>query len=470
MSLFWWAQIVSVVTIVTTLLGLFQKEKWKTMLLYTIANIAMMVTYYLLGHLLGALLVAGATIRTFVYFLFSRENKPVPGLIFALFEIYFITISLFMFDGVIDLFIVMNVALVAFTTWQNDMATLRIGYVLSSALLITFNALIGAYVSILSEVVLLIASIIDIVKYDVKSKIDDIVLDFYTTIAPSYNMTLTQEANHTLVHSKQIDDVFNNFAYYNKPALFPQEKEAVAKNLKELNRTPCVYLSSVDGSDLHFIMEQSRHHQLLFHDVWMKLISGQNTKYKKCMLKGVTFKRCTETDKADILKVFIDGFIHVTGDNVYKYEDAYVDKYEKTLNDEYLKEHQIYPYMAYLDGEPISLLFMYRHNFNAYLCQITTLEKFRRQGVASSLIRYALGRERQDGIEDFFLITEKYTYLEAFYMKNNFREIAQGFCLDISKDMIEEKEKEKKAIEKAEKRQTKTPAKKSTKKTTKTVK
>ena len=35
------------------------------------------------------------------------------------------------------------------------------------------------------------------------------------------------------------------------------------------------------------------------------------------------------------------------------------------------------------------------------------------------------------GIEDFYLVTEKYTWLEIFYMKNNFQEISEGFCIEL---------------------------------------
>ena len=71
MSLFVIAQIVSVITIITTVLALFQKEKFKTMILFTISNISMMATYSLLGRWLSLILVGIASVRTFIYYLYA---------------------------------------------------------------------------------------------------------------------------------------------------------------------------------------------------------------------------------------------------------------------------------------------------------------------------------------------------------------------------------------------------------------
>ncbi len=443
MSLFEIAQIVSIVTVLASVVGVLQKEKYKSMIWFTVVNLAMIATYILLGRTLGAILVVGATVRTFVYFLYAKFNKPVPALIFAFFEVYFAIVSIIMFKDYVDLFMIANLALVTYTTWQDNMRVFRVGYILSSVFLITYDVLSGAYVSIISEVIMLVSTAISIYKYDIKSNIKDIITDFYGTIAFSYDMTLTDKDKYTLIYSGQVHDVYNNFAYFPSPIGFEEKIEEIQSSMKDIKRKPCAYFQSVNNENIHYIINQTKTHKLLFHDVWMKLISGYNTKSKKCLLENVTFRRCNEKDKDEIVDVFTRGFINSTGEyaDIYKYEEAYAEKYRKYLDDKYINEHKLYPYMAFLDGKAVALLFVYRHNYLGYICQITTLTEYRRKGIASALMQFAINQERRSGVEDFYLVTEKYTWLENFYMKNNFREVSQGFCIDLSTSKGKEKKK-----------------------------
>ena len=118
---------------------------------------------------------------------------------------------------------------------------------------------------------------------------------------------------------------------------------------------------------------------------------------------------------------------------MYKFDEEYINNYQEFLTAENFKKYNVSPYLAFYEEKPIALLFVYRNCTNAFLCQITTLEKYRRLGVATLLINRVVDIERKKGIGQFYLVTEKYTYLESFYLKNNFVEVSQGVCIDISK-------------------------------------
>lgn len=429
------AQLVSIVTIITTILGLLSKYKYQTMIWFTISNISMLVTYLLLGRFLPCLLVAGAALRTIIYFFYAKYNKKPQLILIIFFEIYFIAVSIFLWKDYVDILMLANLCLVSYTTWQNNMTVLRVGYVLSGIFLITYDAFVGAYVDIASQAVLLISAIISIIRLDCLNKIKDIVLHFYKTIRPTYEMTVEKKGNdeYYTIYSKIVNDEYNNFAYFDSLDNLEENICNANKEMIALDRRPAIYLQSKDNENINQIMGYVKGHKLLFHDTWMKLKNGYNTHPKKCLLENVVYKKAGVNDYDDAVKVFKEGFVNVSGNDVYKLTNDYVEKYEKQAKTKTFEANNITPYIAYHENKPIGVLFMYTNGANAYLCQITTLKEYRRLGVASGLIRFSIKDKKKQGVEDFYLVTEKYTFLETFYLKNNFEEISQGFCIDFSK-------------------------------------
>lgn len=432
MSLFDAAQIVSILTVVSTAIGLFQKEKFKIMLCFTVTNVSMLATYALLGRWLSTILVALATIRTIVYYIYAVKNLKPNMYVFVGFEVLFIVVTMLLWKDYFDLLMLANLSLLAYTTWQDDMKVLRAGYLVSAILLIVYNILVKAYVGVISEAVLLVSSIISVIKFDIKNKVKDIVLCFYQTISSTYKTTIKEKEDYAFITSKSIKDEFNNFAYIKKCdfANFENFKKPICKKFKEKNQESVFYFLSKQGENIQEIAEIARQNQRLFNDTWMKLRSGYNPRRKICQL-NIECKPVNEEWGEDLLYVFTKGFIHQSGDAIYKYDEEYATIYQQVLKEKKLKQHHITPYAAFLDGKMISVLFAYHNGTNIFLCQITTLEEYRRKGVASKLISYAVDIERKNGAGEFYLVTESYTYLENFYMKNNFQEIAKGVCVKL---------------------------------------
>ena len=171
MSLFVIAQIVSVITIITTVLALFQKEKFKTMILFTISNISMMATYSLLGRWLSLILVGIAGVRTFIYYLYAVKNLKPNYIVMVAFEVVLVIVSILLWEDYLDLLMLINLCMLTYMTWQDNMKLIRAGYVVSALLLITYDILVKAYVGMISEVILLVSSAISIIRYDIKGRI-----------------------------------------------------------------------------------------------------------------------------------------------------------------------------------------------------------------------------------------------------------------------------------------------------------
>lgn len=145
-------------------LSLFQKEKWKTMLFLCVSNIVLIAIYILCGSLVGGLLTVGALLRTIVFLIYSKKNKKPNIFVLLAFEIYYIVITATLWSSYVDLFILINLMMLTYTTWQDNVKILRIGYMLSFFLLVPYDILIGAYTTVLSETILFISALVSLVK------------------------------------------------------------------------------------------------------------------------------------------------------------------------------------------------------------------------------------------------------------------------------------------------------------------
>ena len=426
---FYIVQLLGLVNIATTVIGLSKREKSQTMLWFTFSNIVILISYILLGRYLASLLILGVTVRTFVYFIYSYRGKKIPTLIYICINLYLIILSILLWKDFYDLILLANLLLVTYTTWKNNQSMLRLGYLFSAIFLITYDIAVGAYVSAISDLIMGITSVISIYNYDFKNRIDNIVLDFYQTIASTYKTTQIEYDKFKFIYCQSVDDSYNNFCYLPDVNDFASCNQQIIDVMTEKNRKPAVYIQCKNNENAYKVYELMKGYELLYHDVWMQLEQGQNIRRKKCLLQDIQFCLFDDSKKDEVISVFDEGFVHTLSSNIYKYSEGYTSKYQEMLSEENLKKLNIKLYCATLNGKIIGILFVYHHIYNAYLCQITTLPEYRRKGVASSLMNFAIKEERKLGMENFYLVTEKMTYLENFYMKNNFKEISQGYCV-----------------------------------------
>lgn len=163
--IFWIVQGLGCITTTIAIISFFQKEKWQIMLYMTVANALIAITYLIGDNVLGCIMVVGAVLRTSVYYYYSKKGKKPNIAVLISFELYCAVFAIIMWSGPASIFIVTNMAMLAYTTWQDDLLVLRISYIISSCLLITYDILVGAYTTALSEMVMIIGVSLSIIKY-----------------------------------------------------------------------------------------------------------------------------------------------------------------------------------------------------------------------------------------------------------------------------------------------------------------
>lgn len=436
--MFWVVQSIGLLTIILTIISFLQKEKWKMMACLLATNITLMVSYYLVGNTLGMLLVLGALVRTIVYFYYNHHNKKPETLIMFLFEIYYVVIAVLNWTSVVDLLMVINLVVVTYTSWQTDVKLLRFGYIFSSLLLIPYDLYYGLYTVALSEVIMLIITLISLVKYAKITKTSyKVAQKYFTANKQFWGSKVIENQDYDLIDSSLVDkSPFYNFGIIKnnkKPfeTIASIKEEMKQKGVKEVAYIPFDSKKYNEATSLAYTLQMF--FPVEYQDVWMKLIDGFNLNNTKCKIQNVVHKEVDETKVEDIIQVYIKGY-HSKADvnDLSQNEKSQVENLRRVdFNNKAENGFKTYAYVSYFNNVPIAMLVFLSDGREGYITKVSTIPAFRRKHVASSLMQYAIGEQRKKGVQEIILVTDKYSSNEKFYEFNNFVEFGQAFAFNV---------------------------------------
>ncbi len=156
-----------ILSIIFRLISRLQKTKGKALIFVCCSCLVSAITYFLLGQIAGACLLAAGIIRTIVFFLYDHFKVKPNVVVLICFEISFIIILGLTWQSAIDIFILLSLVIFTFGSWQDNMYVFRISTVSDNIVCMIYDGLVGAYVTIVGDVICLIASIFSIVYYDI---------------------------------------------------------------------------------------------------------------------------------------------------------------------------------------------------------------------------------------------------------------------------------------------------------------
>ncbi len=164
-------QIVSGVALVLNTSGRLSNKPSTNMIFTAIANLLVAISFYLLGAYMGVACMLVASIRTFVFYLYARNDwhKSVPLLIF--FMLLYLASCFLTFTNWLE-YTIIALKGISYTygAWQNNPQIFRGLSIFSCALTIWYNAIYMGYVNIISEALCIVFTLIVIVQEVVKAK------------------------------------------------------------------------------------------------------------------------------------------------------------------------------------------------------------------------------------------------------------------------------------------------------------
>ena len=433
--MFWLVQVLGCFVILFTILSFLQKEKWKMFLLFALTNLFLIPIYILSGSLLGGILVTGALVKTICFSIYNKANKKPDITFLSLFISFYILISIILWSNNVDLLMLINLLILTFTSWQNDINLIRAGYIISSILLFAYDIILGAYTTAISELIMFITTIILIIaNKKIEKSFRNIAQEWYKLNESLWGIKVINKGEYDVIESSVDKSPYYNVCIINDFSNIQNTLLEIKKDCRERKARELVYINfqpRIHNANLSESCKFDMLFKKVFGDCWMKLIDGFNLNNTKCLIQGVTFKEVGNENKEEIIEVFIKGYLEKNAEDLLPAEEKIIENLRSQDFSKKINEKRIRVYLAYFNEQPVSVVFSLADGKEIFFGKIATLPIFRRKHIASALIQYAIAKERNRGQYDFYIVTDKGSTNEKFYTFNNFSEFARGYCYDI---------------------------------------
>jgi len=161
-TLFYLAQGAGAVALILTIIGIQFGNRDKIILFYFIADAFLVIEFFLLNSISGAIMNLISTIRCFIYYVYDKNKIKTPMATMILFEISTIITGIIFWQNIWSLLIIIANLTYNYGTWQKNVLTLKITALIQSICWIVYDFIFKAYVSMAQEGITIVATIIAI--------------------------------------------------------------------------------------------------------------------------------------------------------------------------------------------------------------------------------------------------------------------------------------------------------------------
>ena len=161
---------IQIADVVTVVIAGLQKKKSLSLIFYLINNIVLASLFFIFGRVSAGLICIIAIIRSIVFLLFSVKKLKPNIFVLIAFEIAYLTSTILTWQDALDLIPMFGTMISCYTSWQDNTAIMRIGYIINPIFYISYKLIIGAYISIITEVILLLSNLISLIYYNILKK------------------------------------------------------------------------------------------------------------------------------------------------------------------------------------------------------------------------------------------------------------------------------------------------------------
>lgn len=161
---------IQIADVVTAVIGALQKKKSLSLIFYLLNNVVLAAMFFVFGKVSAGLICIIAIVRFIVFLLFSVKKLKPNIFVLIAFEIVYLISTILTFENALDFFPMIGTMISCYTSWQDNTAVMRIGYIINPIFYTIYKVIIGAYISIITEVILLLSNVISLVYYDILKK------------------------------------------------------------------------------------------------------------------------------------------------------------------------------------------------------------------------------------------------------------------------------------------------------------
>ena len=164
------AQLIGLIIVILSLIGLQQKSGEKFLFYQIIISILYVLQYLLLGAITGAVICTIAIIRCIVFWKYKKENKKTPIHYLIIFILLSILSSIITSTSVFDYILTIGTIIFTYALWQDNMKIMRAGSIICVLSYIVYNLIFKAYTAIILDAIDFFNLSIAIYKNDIKKQ------------------------------------------------------------------------------------------------------------------------------------------------------------------------------------------------------------------------------------------------------------------------------------------------------------
>lgn len=164
------AQIIGLIIVILSLIGLQQKSGERFLFYQISINLLYIIQYILLGAITGAVICVISTIRCIIFWKYKKESKKTPIYFLILFILLSIISSIITSTSIFDYILTIGTIIFTYALWQDNMRIMRAGSIVSVITYIVYNLIFRAYTAMILDGIDFFNLSIAIYKNDIKNK------------------------------------------------------------------------------------------------------------------------------------------------------------------------------------------------------------------------------------------------------------------------------------------------------------
>ena len=162
--------IFSILAFIALILSICIKNRKKSLGVQSLNCLFEAIYAFVIGAFTGAVLSIINFIRTFIFMQSEKISKKIYLLILIIFESIIVANCIYTWNGAISLLPTIGSVVRTYCLWQTNMKLVRISGITTGIFYGLYYSYYQSWFIVMGDVLLLIVSIINICKYDVKKK------------------------------------------------------------------------------------------------------------------------------------------------------------------------------------------------------------------------------------------------------------------------------------------------------------
>lgn len=422
------AQVLGIIGTIVNIFSIQLKNKKDILFCFIVINFIFVLNLILLGGYTGAIVCFVAGVQTIIISMYELKNKKFPKLLIPVFLIVSIIFGSLTYKSLIDILPLFCSVTYTLSILQKKESNIRYLTLVNLLSWIIYDIFIMAYTTILSDLFMIVSTLIAIIRYDILSviknkkfkKLDEFTINCNKGLLVSDVISLE---NGKFVYSDVIEDNIWNFIADMNIKTKEEFEDVWKKNRKfmiDKNRIPAFYITPSSSIINNYKKILPDYMKIESNEIWMMFNNFNNIIEEETDIEinsNPTLKEFTDT--------LMDAYSSESETDHYGELPEYYRK--KLLNYKKNKsDYKVNFYVAHMNKKPAATALTIEKENIVLIGFVETILAYRNKGICKKLMKKVLVDLKNKKIKTAFLQTEEGYIPEKLYTKLGFKKYSNA--------------------------------------------